>query len=51
MTTKPTFQESLKFWTKLGFISFEGPAVQIAMMHEFLVGKKKWISNNKFMHA
>lgn len=48
---KPTFKEALKFWTKLGFISFGGPAGQIAMMHEFLVDKKKWISDSKFLHA
>lgn len=47
----PTFKEALKFWTKLGFISFGGPAGQIAIMHEFLVDKKKWISDSKFLHA
>ncbi|MCU0448099.1 MAG: chromate efflux transporter [Microscillaceae bacterium] len=49
--SKPTFQEALWFWFKLGFISFGGPAGQIAMMHEFLVEKKKWISESKFLHA
>jgi len=48
---KPTFREALKFWTKLGFISFGGPAGQIAIMHEYLVVKRKWISDSKFMHA
>lgn len=48
---KPTFKEALKFWTKLGFISFGGPAGQIAIMHEYLVVKRKWISDSKFMHA
>ncbi len=48
---KPTFKEALKFWAKLGFISFGGPAGQIAIMHEFLVDKKKWISDSKFIHA
>ena len=48
---KPTFKETLKFWTKLGFISFGGPAGQIAIMHEYLVKKKKWISDSKFLHA
>jgi len=48
---KPTFREALNFWTKLGFISFGGPAGQIAIMHEYLVVKKKWISDSKFMHA
>jgi chromate transporter len=48
---KPTFKEAVKFWIKLGFISFGGPAGQIAIMHEFLVEKKKWISESKFLHA
>ena len=51
MKEKPTFREALKFWTKLGFISFGGPAGQIAIMHEFLVDKKKWISDSRFLHA
>lgn len=51
MANKPTFREALKFWTKLGFISFGGPAGQIAIMHEYLVDKKKWISDSKFLHA
>ncbi len=51
MKEKPTFREALKFWTKLGFISFGGPAGQIAIMHEYLVDKKKWISDSKFLHA
>lgn len=51
MTQKPTFQEALRFWIKLGFISFGGPAGQVAIMHEFLVDKKKWISDSKFLHA
>lgn len=51
MKEKPTFKEALKFWTKLGFISFGGPAGQIAIMHEFLVDKKKWISDSRFLHA
>lgn len=48
---KPTFKEALQFWTKLGWISFGGPAGQIAIMHEYVVEKKKWISESRFMHA
>lgn len=48
---KPTFKEAFQFWLKLGFISFGGPAGQIAIMHEFLVEKKKWISDSRFLHA
>lgn len=48
---KPSFRDFIKFWFKLGWISFGGPAGQIAIMHEFLVDKKKWISDKKFLHA
>ncbi|MBU3714795.1 MAG: chromate efflux transporter [Ferruginibacter sp.] len=51
LSNKPTFKEALRFWIKLGFISFGGPAGQIAVMHEYLVEKKKWISDSKFLHA
>lgn len=47
----PTFGEAFRFWLKLGFISFGGPAGQIAIMHEFLVENKRWISESRFMHA
>lgn len=47
----PSFREALLFWAKLGFISFGGPAGQIAIMHEFLVEKKRWISPSRFLHA
>lgn len=49
--SKPSFKEALLFWLKLGFISFGGPAGQIAIMHEFLVEKKRWISESRFLHA
>ena len=39
------------FWLKLGFISFGGPAGQIALMHEHLVERRRWISEKRFMHA
>jgi len=47
----PTFREALKFWVKLGFISFGGPAGQIAIMHRELVDRKKWIKESRFLHA
>ena len=47
----PTFAEAFRFWLKLGFISFGGPSGQIAIMHEELVEKKKWISEERFLHA
>ena len=39
------------FWLKLGFISFGGPAGQIAIMHRVLVEQKRWISERRFLHA
>lgn len=48
---KVPFKEAFLFWLKLGFISFGGPAGQIAIMHEYLVEKKKWISEKRFLHA
>ncbi|QIF01151.1 chromate efflux transporter [Roseimicrobium sp. ORNL1] len=47
----PTFREALQFWIKLGFISFGGPAGQIAIMHKELVEKRRWISEPHFLHA
>jgi len=46
-----TFFEAFKFWLKLGFISFGGPAGQIAIMHRELVDEKRWISEGRFLHA
>jgi chromate transporter len=46
-----TFREALRFWLKLGFISFGGPAGQIAIMHRELVEKGAWISEKRFLHA
>ena len=45
------FNEAFRFWLKLGFISFGGPAGQIAIMHEELVERKQWISERRFLHA
>jgi chromate transporter len=46
-----TLAESFKYWFKLGFISFGGPAGQIAMMHQELVEKRRWISEHRYLHG
>jgi chromate transporter len=48
---RPSFAEALRFWLKLGFISFGGPAGQIAIMQTELVDRKRWISQSRFLHA
>ncbi|MCG8642429.1 MAG: chromate efflux transporter [Desulfobacterales bacterium] len=51
---KPTsipFTDALKFWAKLGFISFGGPAGQIAIMHKETVERRGWLSENQFLRA
>ncbi len=54
MKTNPSdipFKDALKFWAKLGFISFGGPAGQIAIMHQEVVERRSWISENQFLRA
>ncbi|MCE5979199.1 chromate efflux transporter [Pseudomonas sp. JR33AA] len=43
--------QALLFWLKLGFVSFGGPAGQIAIMHQELVERRRWISERRFLHA
>ena len=45
------FWAAFRFWLKLGFISFGGPAGQIAIMHSELVERRRWISERRFLHA
>lgn len=46
-----TLTEAFWYWLKLGFISFGGPAGQIAIMHQDLVERMRWISERRFLHA
>jgi chromate transporter len=46
-----SFKTAFWFWLKLGFISFGGPAGQIAIMHNELVEQRRWISEQRFLHA
>ncbi|MHA6886671.1 chromate efflux transporter [Ralstonia pseudosolanacearum] len=47
----PTRAEAFRYWLRLGFISFGGPAGQIAILHEELVERRRWISEARFLHA
>lgn len=49
--THVSFGEAFRVWTKIGFLSFGGPAGQIGLMHKMLVDDRKWISNDRFLHA
>jgi chromate transporter len=46
-----SFAEALRFWFRLGLISFGGLAGQIAIMHAGLVERRRWISEKRFLHA
>ncbi|OZY87453.1 chromate transporter [Cellvibrio mixtus] len=46
-----SFWAALLFWLKLGFVSFGGPAGQIAIMHQELVERRRWLSESRFLHA
>jgi len=47
----PTRVQAFRYWLGLGFVSFGGPAGQIALMHEELVERRRWISEGRFLHA
>ncbi len=47
----PSFAEALRFWWKLGWISFGGPAGQIAIMHKEIVERRRWLNEEHFLHA
>lgn len=49
--TQVSLRQAFMYWLKLGFISFGGPAGQLAMMHQELVEKRRWISEKRFLHA
>src|SRR5262245_9416187 len=46
-----SFAQAFRFWVKLGFISFGGPAGQIAIMHRELVDRRRWLGEERFLHA
>jgi chromate transporter len=46
-----SFAEATRTWLRIGLLSFGGPAGQIALMHRILVEEKRWISEQRFLHA
>jgi chromate transporter len=46
-----SFTEALRVWARIGMLSFGGPAGQIALMHEELVEKRRWVDEQRFLHA
>ena len=46
-----TLAEAVPVWARIAALSFGGPAGQIAVMHRILVEEKRWISENRFLHA
>ena len=46
-----SFAEALKVWARIGFLSFGGPAGQIALMHRILVDEKRWIDEQRYLSA
>ena len=46
-----SFAQAFRFWLRVGFISFGGPAGQIAILHAELVERRRWISEKRFLHA
>jgi len=50
-TNPPSFAELLRVFTRIGLLSFGGPAGQIALMHRELVDDRRWVSEDHFLHA
>jgi chromate transporter len=52
MAAEPVaFRDALRYWARLGCINFGGPAGQIALMHRDLVEQRRWITEERFLHA
>src|SRR5215472_12320682 len=46
-----SFPEAFRVWLRVAALSFGGPAGQIAVMHRIIVDEKKWVGENRFLHA
>ena len=50
-SSTPSFRAAMRYWARIGCISFGGPAGQIAIMNRELVEERAWISEARFLHA
>lgn len=50
-TVHPDFREMVRVFTRIGFLSFGGPAGQIALMHRELVDERRWVDEEQYLHA
>ena len=48
---EPSWSDFLGVWLKIGILSFGGPAAQIALMHRIVVDERRWMAEDKFLHA
>lgn len=46
-----SFRKAVLIWVKIGFLSFGGPAAQIALMHRMISDERKWLNEDRFLHA
>ncbi|WP_245506507.1 chromate efflux transporter [Rhizobium sp. PP-F2F-G48] len=51
MAIRPAFAEAARVWARIGFLSFGGPAGQIALMHREVVETRRWVDEDRFLHA
>jgi len=48
---KPSYVDTFWTWTKIGFLSFGGPAAQIALMHRMVVAERGWLNEKQYLNA
>ena len=51
MTDSVSLAEASRFWLQLGLVSFGGPAGQISLLHRELVERRRWLSEQRYLHA
>lgn len=51
LSTQVSFRDALRVWWRIGFLSFGGPAGQIALMHRIIIDEKRWLDESRFLHA